>query len=232
MKATLLTGVVGLMVGAGIVVVALWLFDDDPAPAPNPSEQILAPVEPVDPTAQVEAARAFLRDWLRFREATLFVRSEFERITTAGEVLEGETTLAQDPPNRINTRLGGIIGVVDGHPVSCLTPPGEEERCYLADATSDYDADVRTEIETMATYFAGPAPLYRIETSDECYEVVLTRYVPAAPYGFSGELCFDEATGALTRSRFEYERVTEQTIAVEILDEVPPDAFAAIDRGE
>ena len=229
----ILTGVIGLLIGAAVAAVVVHVTDDDPSPRVESlagTDEILSSTPPDDQSDQVESARAFLRDWLRFREATIYVRSVFERTTDDGSVLADESSLAQDPPNRVTRRLGGVLGTVDGHPISCLTPPGEAERCFLAESVRDYDDDVRSEIETMATYFAGGAPLYRIDRVEGCYEVVLTRYVPAAPYGFSGSLCFDERTGALAETRFEFERITEHTVAVEISEEIPADAFAIADR--
>lgn len=148
------------------------------------------------PAAQRRAADAFLAAWRRSLEGTWAVDGTFER-TVGTRRLAYDVREAQRPPDHLRVSGGTVEGRINGRTLACTTDADGQLSCRDGGPAPPYEDDVRGELDTLATYFAGPAPLYRAEIQGgDCYGLVLLRGILAPPYGESARFCFDHATGA------------------------------------
>jgi hypothetical protein len=202
-RATVAGAVVGLAVTVGLVVAG---------PLRLPAR--------VD---RSDARDAFLAAWERSRRGTFLVRGTFERRQPNGAVLSTPTELVQRPPDRLVRRFGGVTGTFDGREVSCADDRGEL-RCVTAGPGGDegeppvpYDEGVRRELAAFRDWFTPPGPnlrpRYRVLRASEpgCFDLILAVPGAEAPYGTDARLCFDEATGAPTRSERRFDNGVIET---------------------
>ena len=166
------------------------------------------------------AAAAFIDAWERGRNATFLRTGTYERRSdVTGSAISSEDVLAQRPPRRLHRQLGGIDGRDDRRTLSCpSTPSGDPPAdCTLGDPGGpSYAEDVEREVAALQTLLGGPTPVYAVGAGPEpgCYELVLLRVEPRAPFGREARFCFDAATGAPTNSRVAYEGGIVEVIAV------------------
>lgn len=200
-------GVIGVVVGLVVVVVlvATGVLERDDAGDDEPA---------IDQLAEA---------WRRHRTGTFVVESEWRRTKQAdGRSMVSATLLAQRPPDRIQRQFGAVRGQLNGEQVRCSTDPVEGYRCFPSAAPApDYLAEVDEEVAALRSYATGARPLYAVRaTEDGCFELELLVAYPDPPYGRRGELCFDEASGALRYLRRELDGITEEQEAVAIRTEV------------
>ena len=179
---------------------------------------------------QQSGAADFLADWHAWRSIDVVVRSTFVRERADGEQLTSDMVLAQQGDRRLVSRLGGAEGYVDDQRVRCVSESDGTYRCDRTPTGATAEQRRRDELDTWAEYLSGVPPYYRILTLDGgCYELVLTRALPGADFGSVAEFCFDEASGALVRTRIQYANgLVETTEAVVIETEVDAAIFEAL----
>jgi hypothetical protein len=178
---------------------------------------------------QVEAARSFLEDWNRSRLVTVRVESVSVRETIAGERLETDILLVQRPPDRLVSRLGGIVGIYDGRPVTCDSGASGDLTCSPVSTSETYQERLDDELVVFASYLAGDDPAYLIrEIDDACYELVANRRDVLLEYGERSEFCFDPATGALVSTVTDFGSVVETTEAVTVSTQVTDADFTEL----
>lgn len=227
---------VAMALGAALVAALLTalvltlLSDGDEAALPVPTLDSAALDEFA--TGQVDAARAFLEDWNRSRLVTVRVESVSVRETVSGERLETDILLVQRPPDRLVSRLGGIVGIYDGRPVTCDSGTSGDLSCTPVATTESYQERLDDELTVFASYLAGDDPAYLIrpaslirEADAACYELVANRRDVLLEYGERSEFCFDPATGALVRTVTDYGSVVETTEAVTVSTQVGDSDF-------
>jgi hypothetical protein len=133
-------------------------------------------------------------------EATWAVDSTFERRIGA-KGLAYDVHEAQRPPERLRVAGGTVSGRIGGRVLACTTGADGKLSCRDGGPAPPYDDDVRRQLDTLATYFAGSRPLYRAEVQGgNCFRLVLQRAILTPPYGETARFCFDRPTGAPTRS--------------------------------
>jgi hypothetical protein len=171
--------------------------DDEPEPAADPVEQ-------------------FLDAWARSRAATYRTVSDFTRTSkTTDAELRRRIVVAQRPPDRLRIDDSGAAGIVDGRRILCTFRDGELD-CNDAEAEVTLEEQAADQLEALRGYVTGPDPLYDV-TADldtdagDCFELGLAHRIVAPPLGITSRYCFDEETGAPTRTRVE---------AVEAIDEI------------
>lgn len=166
------------------------------------------------------AAEELVQAWERSRTATFVRTGTFERRSdVTGSSISSEDVLAQRPPQRLHRQLGGIDGRDDRRELSCPSPPegSPPEDCTLGEPSGpSYDEDVAREVAALRTLLAGDTPVYAVGRGADpgCFELVLQRVEPRAPFGQEARFCFDEATGALSNSRVVYEGGIVEVVAV------------------
>jgi hypothetical protein len=166
------------------------------------------------------AAEELVQAWERSRTATFVRTGTFERRSdVTGSSISSEDVLAQRPPQRLHRQLGGIDGRDDRRELSCPSPPegSPPEECTLGEPSgASYDEDVAREVAALRTLVAGDEPVYAVGRGADpgCFELVLQRVEPRAPFGQEARFCFDEATGAPGNSRVVYEGGIVEVVAV------------------
>jgi hypothetical protein len=179
-----------------------------------------AAIRPGDRPDDGAAAASLIDAWERGRNATFLRTGTYERRSdVTGSVISSEDVLAQRPPRRLHRQLGGIDGRDDRRMLTCpSTPSGDRPAdCTLGEPGGrSYAEDVDREVAALQTLFGGPTPVYAVGAGAEpgCYELVLLRVEPRAPFGREAQFCFDAATGAPTNSRVAYEGGIVEVIAV------------------
>lgn len=157
-----------------------------------------------------EAVEQLLDAWRRSRTGTFVVVSDFERRSaTTDAVLQSEVVLAQRPPRRMLRGFGGVDARIDDRPVLCGALPSGAPRCTQGTAGRPYAEIVDREVEVFRTYVAGADARYTLVAEDDCFYLRRVRPAPESPYGESAQLCFDEATGALSLLRVDYGTVVD-----------------------
>ncbi|MDH3707507.1 MAG: hypothetical protein OES57_15675, partial [Acidimicrobiia bacterium] len=168
---------------------------------------------------QDEVAAAFLGDWHRWRGLDVVVTSTFARERPDGDRLESDMVVVQLGADRVVSRLGGAEGYIDGDRLRCVPESDGSTRCDRTPTGLTAEELIDGELETWAEYLSGVPPYYRIlRTDDGCYELVLTRALPAADFGSVARFCFDEASGALARTRIEYANGLIETNQATLID--------------
>ena len=168
------------------------------------------------PAAQRRSADRFLAAWRRSLEGTWAIDATFER-RAGTRRLSFEVHQAQRPPDRLRVAGATVEGRVGGRTVGCTTDASGQRSCRDGGPAPPYDDDVRSQVDTLATYFAGPAPLYRAEVSGgTCFGLVLQRAILSPPYGERARFCFDRATGAPTLSEVHKRGSVDVTRAVAV----------------
>lgn len=171
------------------------------------------------PGAQVgqEAVDAFLAAWRASRLGTYAIDTHFERSSPDGGRLEAEGRIVQRPPDRLVEQFGGVDGRLDGHLLVCATDPAGAYRCTPGAAAPDYGAKVDEELATLASYFTGAKPLYRVTGDGHgCFRLALALDFPSPPYGTSAQFCFDGETGAPVRTEIVGDDVVDVTTATDV----------------
>lgn len=210
----------GLLVVAAVSAAVIDRGDADAGSDPTPTTTV-----DLD-AAHDDAASAFLADWHRWRSLDVRVQSAFARERTDGERLESDMVVVQLGGDRLVSRLGGVEGYLDGDRVRCVTESDGSIRCDRT-PTGVAAADVvARELDRWAEYFSGVPPYYRVLPADSgCYELVLTRALPAADFGSVARFCFDAESGALTRTRIEYANGLIETTDATLIDLDPDPAL-------
>jgi hypothetical protein len=204
-----LGAVAGIAVGlvASVALVAAGVVDE---PEPERFE--------TDP----EAVAELLDAWQRSRFETFVVVSRFTRTVEGRSGLAATTTLVQDPPTRFVSQSGSVTGRVGDTEVACTTGPGGDLQCLPGRDLPSYDEEALEEIALLRRYVDGPGrDLYFVdEPQDGCYRLRLAYEVPTPPLGEVATYCFDDATGAPTRTEIVRREGRDLTEAVEIRTEV------------
>lgn len=220
--------VAAVLVAAAVSAVVLDARDRDAAPLGSTTTTVA-----VDLDAQHEAVAVdFVSAWRRWRELDVVVRSAFARERPDGERLESDMVVVQLGGDRVVSRLGGAEGYVDGDRVRCVPESDGSTRCDRTPSDRSAAERLAAELETWAEYLSGVPPYYRIlRTDDGCFELVLTRALPAADFGNVATFCFDEASGALARTHIVYANGLIETTEAALIDlDVDPGLLAELQQ--
>jgi hypothetical protein len=175
---------------------------------------------PARPSA--EAADAFLDAWARHRTATYVAEGTFTRSVEGEAVLRSAVRTAQRPPDRLEVGPGSATGRRDGRRIACAAEEDGELSCREGEAVGPYEDAVEREVAIFRDQF-GPGRLYDATADGDCFVFDLAAPDPAPPYGDRATYCFDDATGALRRSRIDHGRVVDtveiDTIRTDVRDE-------------
>lgn len=145
------------------------------------------------------AATAFLAAWRRSLEGTWAVDEVFERRVGTKRITD-EIHEARRPPDHLRVAGGTVDGRVNGRIVACNTGAANQLVCRDGGPAPPYADEVRSELDTLAGYFAGANPLYLAgDAGGGCFELTLQHPILAPPYGESARFCFDRRTGAPTQ---------------------------------
>lgn len=180
--------------------------DDTTAPVPIPA---------VDP----RAADAFLDAWRESRTGTWRVEATFTRELADGRSLRAAVVTVQRPPDRLEVGLGSVEGRRDGERFACSAADDGELRCRAAETTLTYEEEVEREIGRLAALVrerADRLALYTVAHRGSCFDLRLRFSYPAAPYGDEAMFCFDDETGALTRTEIRRPEGVDRTVADEV----------------
>jgi hypothetical protein len=146
--------------------------------------------------AQRRGAAAFLAAWRRSLEGTWAIDGVFER-RVGTKRLTFDVHEAQRPPDHLRVSGGTVEGRIGGRVLACTTGAEGNLTCRDGGVAPPYDDDVKRELDTLATYFAGPQPLYRAEAEGaDCFGLTLLHNILAPPYGKTARFCFDHKTYA------------------------------------
>jgi hypothetical protein len=178
------------------------------------------------PVASRPAAAAFADAWQRSRTGTWVVRMAFTRRTAARGHLDDELRIAQRPPDRLIVGpLGAVAGRIGDRTVNCGTGATGVFRCAADQQALPYADEVRGEVSTLRSYFAGRYPLYTVSRDGGCFTLRLSRRYPSPPYGNRARFCFDRATGAPTKREIHRPEGSDVQEAVEVRAQVVPADF-------
>lgn len=172
------------------------------------------------PAAGTSATDRFVTAWERSRSATFVAKGTFERRSEfTGARVSSEDFVAQRPPRRMHRQLGGVEGRNDDRLLVCPAPPDGGDRpgaCRLGDPGGPtYAESVVAEVRALGPMVAGRNPLYTVrEVTAGCFALEQIRVEPRAPFGIRARFCFDEATGAPSERRVEYEGGIVEVVAV------------------
>jgi hypothetical protein len=172
-----------------------------------------------------EAAAAFLDAWQRGRFETFVVESRFTRSVEGRSGLASESVLVQDPPTRILRQMGSVTGRVGDREIACTTPPTGGLQCLPGRRLPSYDREALDELAVLRRYVQGPGRLlYFVDRPDDgCFRLRLAVEMPDPPLGETARYCFDDATGAPTRSEIIRRQGRDLTEAVSIRTEITED---------
>ena len=166
-------------------------------------------------------ADLFTAAWRRSRLATYAVTSTFRRTLAGGGGFTGEVTTAQRPPDRLERQFGSVSGRFNGRIVLCATTGGGRYRCDSSRARRSYRASVDHDVDTLRSYFDGPAPLYLVDAEGHgCFALSQFRSLPAPPFGTSARFCFDPQTGAPLSTRVDRDEGPDGTEAPRVRSDV------------
>jgi hypothetical protein len=206
-------GAVLAYAGLLVVVAALAIGDDS---------------EPPEPDQGGDVAEQLVRAWERSRLATFVTSGTYERHSdVTGASIASTDVVAQRPPRRLHRQLGGVDGRDDDRLLVCPAPPAgqEDDRqpCRLGSPGGmTYAESVANEVAGLRSLTQGPGRLYSVAAGQPgCFDLVLLRVDPRAPFGIEASFCFDAATGAPAGSRVRHEGGIEEVVVVtEIRTEV------------
>lgn len=216
--------VAGVAAGALVAgaLIALGVLDDEPG----------GPAVPTDETGgagdraadeggpRAEDADAFLAAFERSRLGTFVVESTLERTFPGGTGFTAETSVAQDPPDRLERSLGSVTARLGDDVTLCRITETGRYRCTAGRAERSYRDLVDDEVEALATYLGGDLPLYSVTADGDCFDLAQMRPLPAPPYGTAARFCFDDETGALVLLRIERDEAVDVTEATSVTGEV------------
>ena len=191
-----------------IVVAAIPLVLSDSTPAPNSA-------------SRRAAAASFLDAWAKSRASTWKVDATFERTPASGTgKLSSPLEMVQRPPERLTRQFGSVTGVIGGKEVGCAPAPDGTVKCRSGGAV-DYDKEVATEMKRLATYVAGPVPIYAVSRDGQgCYRLDRQIEYLSPPYGDHARFCFDPKTGAIVKVEVVRPEATDVTTAVLVTGDV------------
>ncbi len=201
-------------IGVGLIIAALMAasgsLDDRATAAPKPP-----------------ATAPFLAAFKRSLTGTYVVQATFTRQLDSGRMMTSNALVAQAPPDHVRREFGGISGAINGHGISCNADPNGGFTCGPGPTAELYPQKVASDMANLASYFKGPIPLYRVvRTSSECFALTQVRPMFNAPYGSYAEMCFDPATGAMSKVLTKNESATDTFQAVHISASVTPSDLA------
>jgi hypothetical protein len=138
--------------------------------------------------------------------------------------------VVQQPPRRLVVQGASSTTSDEDQTLTCDVV-GEQRRCTPT-AGVDYAAGVADEIAGWRTAIEGDAPIYAVDVTDPgCFELQLVRPIVSPPYGSVTILCFDDATGALSRRQTVRDTGTDTEEATEIRPTVTDADWAATTTG-
>ncbi|HEY9556721.1 MAG TPA: hypothetical protein VIR58_08300, partial [Acidimicrobiales bacterium] len=175
------------------------------------------------------AESALIEAWARSRTGTFVTTGTFERRSdVTGASIASEDVLAQRPPRRLHSQMGGVEGRDDERLLVCPAPPpdSEPEPCRYGPAGGPtYAEATERELAGLRSLVGGTDPLYGVTVDDAgCFHLELRRSDPRATFGQAAELCFDDETGALVRREVHHEGGIVEVLEV---DEVRADVSDA-----
>jgi hypothetical protein len=208
------TRVLGLVVGLALgVAAAVWWWPEEDAPD--------AGNDPADPTA------ALLVAWQRAQNATYTAEGTFRRVLAPGEepAVDEPIVVVQRPPDRLSLGFGSWDGIVGGDRVHCTRAErsGAWESCSR-NGSGDTDADADAELRELQELVDPDDPTYRVSALDDgCYRLRLVTDVRFLPdYGRRTTVCFDAATGAISKLETERDGAVDTTVFDHIRGNVDP----------
>ena len=139
---------------------------------------------------------------------------------SGGTGFTAETSVAQDPTDRVERGLGSVTAGIGPEVTLCRVTEANLYRCTTGRAERSYRGLVDDEVEALATYLGGDLPLYSVTADGDCFDLAQVRPLPAPPYGTSARFCFDDETGALTFLRIERYEAVDVTEATSMTGEV------------
>lgn len=224
-----LLGVAGLAAGVALAGTVIAVRErSTAAPAAGPSG--------LGPRPSAEAAAALVTAMRRSRTATFSLVEEFRRTAPSGvEVVATQTVRVQRPPDSLVRTDQAVDRVVGGVHTACATAPGSAGsfQCRSEPAAP---VDVEAAVAEQAALLTGTAPLYTVAALGVgCFALVLRVERTAPPHGRRATLCYDEATGAPSRSEVTKAtgagaEVVDRTLAFDIRGSVT-DADLALPPG-
>jgi hypothetical protein len=169
------------------------------------------------------ATAPFLAAFERSLTGTYVVDAIYTRRLDSGREMKSAASVVQAPPDHIRRELGGITGTINGHGITCLTDATGAYSCGPG-PTAELSTDkVASDMANLRSYFTGPVPLYRVVRSgSDCYELTQVRALFNAPYGSYAEMCFDQATGAMSKVVTRLDGATDTFRAIHISPTVTP----------
>ena len=213
--------VAGVAVGAlaaGALIASGVLDDESTGPA-TPSDEAADQADG-EVAQRAEDAEAFLAAYERSRLGTFVVESTLERTFPGGTSFSAETSVAQDPPDRLERSLGSVTARRGSEVTLCRVTEAGRYRCTTGRAERSYRGLVADEVEALASYLEGALPLYSVTANGDCFDLAQVRPLPAPPYGTAARFCFDEETGALTLLRIERDEAVDVTEATAVTGDV------------
>ena len=223
----------GVWVVAGVAVGALatgaliasGVLDDEAGAPTDPTGEVDGSGDAGDQAADEAEQRAqdagdFLAAFERSRLGTFVVESTLQRTFPGGEGFTAESSVAQDPPDRLERSLGSVTARLGPEVTLCRVTEANRYRCTTGRAERSYRGLVADEVEALATYLGGDLPLYSVTADGDCFDLDQVRPLPAPPYGTSARFCFDDDTGALTLLRIERDEAVDVTEATSVTADV------------
>lgn len=223
----------GVWVVAGVAVGALatgaliasGVLEENTGGATDPAGEVDRPGDTGDEAAdeavrRAEDAEAFLEAFERSRLGTFVVESTLQRTFPGGSGFTAESSVAQDPPDRLERSLGSVTARLGSDITLCRVTDAGRYRCTTGRAERSYRGLVADEVEVLATYLGGDLPLYAVTADGDCFDLDQVRPLPAPPYGTAARFCFDDETGALVLLRVERDEAVDLTEATSVTAEV------------
>lgn len=209
--------VAGVAVGAlaAGALVASGVLDDESGDRVDADDGAAAVAE-----QQAADAEAFLAAYERSRLGTYVVESTFQRSFPGGAGFGAESSVAQDPPDRLERNLGAVTARTGSEVTLCRTTSEGRYRCQTGRAERSYRGLVEDEVASLASYLDGDVPLYSVTADGDCFDLAQVRPLPAPPYGTAARFCFDDETGAITLLRVERDEAVDLTEATSVTGDV------------
>lgn len=219
-----LLAVVGICVGGALGYGASVLVFDSDSDSVNDVTRLELEDATTSATEHAADAEAFLQAWERYRNATFTATIVFERVTTNGQTLRLERTIAQKPPQRLVSQPDSVA-LTDGQGSQVCNEVNGQLICAPS-PDGDYETDVAAEIAAWRTAFVGSTPIYVVSQPEPgCFQLDLSVILALPPYGKTTRLCFD-SNGVLTKRQVVNDGATDTEEAIEVSTSVAPDAFA------
>ena len=228
-------------IAAGIIGAILWNGRSDDIALPDAATDSTfvsgaVATEPptsvdLDPDAQLATAAQFLNAWRTSRSVEAVVSYDEQREREGGSTISASGMLVQAPPQRLESHFGSVEGILDGAPATCEPSVDGPRVCRRSTTGSgDFADQINSEIDNLRLLFTTSPATYRILSGEPgCYSLTLLVEVGGAPFGRTASLCFDEATGVLTRSEITFAGgLTETKAATSIKPSATAADFGAI----